>query len=117
MIVKQKQETTLQNTYHEDSIEDAFDHDKTLAINYVNLSLLPSYDENNYMISVRIDMTDEAYRGITYCASPFIVIDDTYYFLGETHSSFNDTLDDCIDHDGESELSHDALLSLKTNQN
>ena len=99
MLVK---ESTLQNTYHEDSIEDAYGHDKTLAINYVNLSLLPSYDENNYMISVRIDMTDEAYRGITYCASPFIVIDDTYYFLGEIHSSFNNAL---------------ALLSLKTNQN
>ena len=114
MLVK---ETTLQNTYHEDSIADAYSHDKNLAINYVNLSLLPSYDESNYMISVRIDMTDEAYRGITYCASPFIVIDDVYYFLGEIHSSFNDTLDDCIDHDGKSELSHDALLSLKTNQN
>lgn len=114
MLVK---ETTLQNTYHEDSIADAYNHDKNLAINYVNLSLLPSYDESNYMISVRIDMTEEAYRGITYCASPFIVIDDIYYFLGEIHSSFNDTLDDCIDHDGKSELSHDALLSLKTNQN
>ena len=62
-------------------------------------------------------MTDTDYRGTEYCAAPFIVVDDTYYFFEEISTTFNETLDYCIANEGTSDLSRNALLSLKTNNN
>ena len=114
MLVK---EITLQNTYHKSSVEEAFRAELSLAIANKESGATPEVDGDNYIFAVKINMTNAAYRDITYCAVPFIVIDDVYYFLDETRRTFNETLDECIDNEGSSDLSLSALLSLKTNNN
>ena len=114
MLVK---ETTLHSVYKLDSIEEAHDANKALAIGNKGSGETPIAEGDNYVFAVKINMTDVNYRDIAYCAAPFIVIDDTYYFLDEICKTFNEVLDECIDDETPSDLSHSALLSLKTNNN
>ena len=46
-----------------------------------------------------------------FCAAPFIVIDDTYYFFDEMCASVNSLAEYYLDHDGCS-LSNEALEQL-----
>ena len=107
--------STLHDTYHMDSISEAFDAEQSLALGNKGSGETPYLEGDNYVFSVKINMTNSSYRDIDYCAAPYIVIDDTYYFLDETHRTFNETLDECIDDEELSDLSLEALLSLKTN--
>lgn len=111
MIVK---ETTLKNTYSVNTIEEAYNLDKNLVnINKGSYEEPWAMDEDNYAFSIRLNFTDIHNYDVTYCASPYIVADGTYYFLGQIETSVNDLANDLLINGG-STLSEEALTILST---
>jgi len=110
MFVK---ESTLTNTYHAPSVEEAFNNDETLGIVHKGSGETPFLDGNNYVFTAKINMTKVSNYGVTYCAAPFIVINDVYYFLSEMRYSVNSLAEYHFDNGG-SDLSDEALLYLAT---
>ena len=118
MLVK---ETTLENTYKCDSVKEAYESDKTLAIIRKGSGEAPYYDADaqEYIFTVKVNMTAVANYGIVYCAAPFVVVSDDednemYNFLDEMHYSVN-TLAQYYLTNGGSTLSNAALEVLSGN--
>ena len=111
MIVKK---TTLNNTYGVDTVAEAYDNSETLLDLHKKTYAEPwSMDEDNYLITVKLNMTLKSNYNVTYCAAPYIIANGTYYFLDQIETSVNDLASDYLDNGGSS-LSTEALTLLST---
>ena len=110
MLVK---ETTLEG-YGVSSVKAAYLAGKTLKISRKGSYSEPySMDEDNYLFTVKMNMTTVDSYNIVYRAAPFIVVDDEYYFLDDIRYSVNLMAVYFANHDG-CNLSSDALTLLST---
>ena len=112
MIVK---ESTLTNTYNETSVEDAFRHSKTVANFHSGSGVAPTPHDGTYAFTARVNMTNVNNYNVVYCAAPYIVADDEYYFLEEMRYSVNTLAAYCLSNSGNSSLSNAALNVLSGN--
>ena len=110
MIVK---ENTLVNVYHEDTVEDAHTSGKTLQDLHKGNGDTPYAYESNYLFTVKLNIGANIAHTLRFVASPYIVIDDVYYFLGEIRCSINELAATCLT-TGETNLPTDALTYLTT---
>ena len=110
MIVK---ENTLQNVYHEDTVEDAHTAGKKLQDLHKGNGDTPYTYDANYLFTVKLNIGANIAHNLRFVASPYIVIDDVYYFLGEIRCSINELAATCLT-TGETNLSDDALTYLTT---
>lgn len=94
MFVKK---STLNSTYNVSSISQAYRAGKTLAIVHSNTGNAPHENGYNYMFTAKINITSFDHSDIVYCAQPFIVIDDEYYFLQQMEASVFDYASDEYD--------------------
>ena len=100
--------------YGVSSVKAAYQAKKALKISRKGSYSEPhSLDENNYGFTIKMNMTSEANYNIVYRAAPFIVVDDTYYFLADIRYSVNLMATYYLSHSG-CELSEDALTLLST---
>lgn len=111
MLVK---ESTLTNTYHETSVENAFKNSKTVKNINRGSSAHPLASGDDYIFTVRLSILDSSDYATVYCAAPYIVADGEYYFLEEMRYSVRTLASECYNN-GQSPLSHDALGVLKDN--
>ena len=110
MMVK---EITLEG-YGVSSVKAAYKAGKTLKISRKGTYSEPySLDEDNYLFTVKMNMTTVDSYNIVYCAAPFIVVDDEYYFLEDIRYSVNLMAVYFQSHDG-CNLSSEALTLLST---
>ena len=73
----------------------------------------PSLEDDNYKFTVKVNITSEANYDMYFCASAFVVINDTdYYFIGEEMQETVRTL--AVHNDG-TNLSPEALAYLAGN--
>lgn len=111
MMVK---EATLTNTYGVSSVKDAYDGKYKLSVVNKGSGDTPYEDGDNYLFAAKVNYKNSSgYNGVV-CAVPFIVIDDTYYFLNEIRKSVNSAADYLLKNGG-SDLSNAALTILKGN--
>ena len=110
MIVK---ENTLQNVYHEDTVEDAHTAGKKLQDLHKGNGDTPYTYDANYLFTVKLNIGANIAHNLRFVASPYIVIDDVYYFLGEIRCSINELASTCLT-TGETNLTDDALTYLTT---
>lgn len=128
MLVKK---TTL-NSYHQahneiNTIEDVYNsehYDNKDDVLFIrskksynnNVYATPQYDSDsgNYYFSLKINMTQASYYGITYCAVPFIVADGEYVFLQQMECSVNSLAEQYYNEQTYPYLSMDALEWLMT---
>ena len=107
-------EETL-NGYGVSSVKAAFESNpsKPVTIKHKGSGDAPYLDGDNYLFTIKVSIP-AGYYGDVICAAPFIVVNDTYYFLGEEkHESVN-SLATYYRANGGSNLSNDALDYLKT---
>ena len=105
--------TTLENTYKVSSVEEAFRGDKSVTIARKGSSTTPKNKHGLYAFSVRINFPDDSEYNTVFCAAPFIVIDDEYYFLDEMEYSVSSLADYYLSNAGCS-LSSSALSVLRS---
>ena len=77
----------------------------------------PVYDSetNNYFFTLKLNIGDNSDHTITYCAVPFIVLNDgSYYFLEQMECSVRSLATELYGDDTYPYLSQDALAYLKT---
>ena len=111
MIAKKE---TLNTIYDVDTIADAYHNGEYLLDLHKKTYAEPwSMDEDNYAFSVKLKMTSVSSYAITYCATPYIVANGTYYFLDQIETSVNDLAGDYLDNGG-STLSNEVLTLLST---
>ena len=110
MIVK---ENTLQNVYHENTVKDAHTAGKKLQDLHKGNGDTPYAYESNYLFTVKLNIGANIAHNLRFVASPYIVIDDVYYFLGEIRCSINELAATCLT-TGETNLPDDALTYLTT---
>ena len=110
MIVK---ENTLMNVYHEDTVEDAHTAGKKLQDLHKGNGDTPYTYDANYLFTVKLNIGVNIAHNLRFVASPYIVIDDVYYFLGEIRCSINELAATCLT-TGETNLPDDALAYLTT---
>ena len=103
-------EATLENTYHKDSVEEAFKDPNNLALANIHRGsgAAPTADGANYLFTVKINNLSESDYNTVYCAAPYIVVNGTYYFLTEMRESVRSLAAKCTT----SNLSAAALALL-----
>ena len=112
MIAKK---TTIETTYGVSSVKEAYEASRTLKVVHMNAYEEPcEMDEDNYVFTVKINMTQESNYNVVYCVAPYVVADDEYYFLEEMQYSVNSLAAYCLTNGG-SALSNAALKILKGN--
>ena len=112
MLVKKE---TLEETYHVSTVKEAYEAGETLKIVNKGSNEAPyAIDEDNYVFTAKLNMTQEANYDVIYCAAPFIVADGNYYFFREIRYSVN-TLASYYLTNGGADLSDDALRVLMGN--
>ena len=110
MIVK---ENTLVNSYHRDTVEAAYIAGDRLQDLHRGDGDTPYSFDDNYLFTVKLNIGNNVAHNLRFCASPYIVINDVYYFLGEIRCSINELANDCLT-SGETNLPDNALTYLKT---
>ena len=111
MIVKK---TTLNDTYDVDTVAEAHTNGENLLdLHKKGYAEPSSFDEDNYLFTVKLNMTLQSNYNVTYCAAPYIVAGGTYYFLDQIETSVNDLADELLS-SGNSSLSDEALTLLST---
>ena len=111
MIVKK---TTLNDTYDVDTVAEAHTNGENLLdLHKKGYAEPSSFDEDNYLFTVKLNMTLQSNCNVTYCASPYIVANGIYYFLNQIETSVNDLADELLS-SGNSSLSDEALTLLST---
>ena len=111
--VMMAKETTLAS-YSVSSIKQAYLNKKYLSDFHRGSNVMPHPEVEEYKFTAKVTMTDEDNYDIVFCAAPYIVIDDEYYFLPEIRYSVNTLAQYYLTHGGSS-LSEDALNLLKGN--
>ena len=113
MFVKK---TTLENTYHASSIAEAYENGvRPKADVHTDSGNMPNSLGDGLVFTARINITSVNNYGVVYVAAPYIVIDDTHYFLNEMEYSVNTLAQEHLDN-GDSTLSNTALTILATPQ-
>lgn len=74
------------DSYSVGDIEDAFDAHQTLANVNKGSGAAPYLDGENYMFTVRVNMTQTENYNVAYVAAPYIVAGGEYYFLQVEYS-------------------------------
>ena len=111
MIAK---ETTVTNTYEVNSIKDAYFNGEYLLDLHIKTYAEPSsFNENEYIFTVKLNMTRQSNYNVVYYAAPYIVANGEYYFLTQIETSVNDLAGDFLTNGG-STLSNEALTLLST---
>ena len=105
--------TTLESTYKVSSVEEAFRGDKSVTIARKGSSTTPKNKHGLYAFSIRINFPDDSEYNTVFCAAPFIVIDDEYYFLDEMEYSIASIANYYLNNAGCS-LSSSALSILRS---
>ena len=82
---------TLNNTYGVSTISAAYAAGRELASVYLDSDVIEHEDGYNYMFTAKINITSTSNYDVTYCAAPYVVVDDTYYFLPQMEASVSDT--------------------------
>ena len=104
---------TLINTYGKSSIKDAYNAGKSLAVVYKETKDAPMSNGYNYMFTAKINITSFDHSDVVYCAQPFIVINDEYYFLSQMEASvFDYVYDEYYGYTNNTGLSKAALQIL-----
>ena len=112
MIAKK---TTIETTYGVSSVKEAYEASRTLKVVHMNSYEEPcEMDEDNYVFTVKINMTQESNYNVVYCVAPYVVADGDYYFMEEMQYSVNSLAAYCLTNGG-SALSNAALKILKGN--
>ena len=111
MLVKK---STLENTYHLSSAEEAYNEGEAVYIANKGSNDEPNLDNDTYFFYVKLNVTRESNYGVTYVAAPFIKVNDVYYFLDELECSVNSLAQYYLDNGG-SDLSSAALNILAGN--
>ena len=75
------------SSYPESTVADAYKNGRALAKVYANTSAAPHQVGNNYMFTAGINITNTDNCQTTYCAAPFVVVDDEYYFLPQINNT------------------------------
>lgn len=112
MFVK---ETTLENTYHASSVEEAYYDGCYLKDVHKGNGDNPYDILDMYIFTAKLSVNNVANYDVVYCAASYIVVNDTYYFLKEERESIRSLAAKSIGQ-GTSELSDEALTILKGNQ-
>ena len=110
MMAKQ---TTLAS-YGVNSIKQAFTNHEYLSDFHRGSNVMPHPEAETYKFTAKVTMTSVNNYGIVFCAAPYIVIDDEYYFLEEIRYSVNTLAQYYLTHSG-STLSTAALTVLSGN--
>ena len=111
MLVKQ---TTLNNTYGVDTIEEAHENDYYLLdLNKGTYAEPWAMDEDNYAFSIKLNIKQQSNYDEMYCAAPYVIAGGEYYFFNQIETSVNDLATYYLSHSGSS-LSNDALTLLST---
>ena len=112
MIAKK---TTIETTYGVSSVKEAYEASRTLKVVHMNAYEEPcEMDEDNYVFTAKINMTQESNYNVVYCVAPYVVADGGYYFMEEMQYSVNSLAAYCLTNGG-STLSNAALKILKGN--
>lgn len=112
MIAKK---TTIETTYGVSSVKEAYEASRTLKVVHMNSYEEPcEMDEDNYVFTIKINMTQESNYNVVYCVAPYVVADGDYYFMEEMQYSVNSLAAYCLTNGG-SALSNAALKILKGN--
>ena len=111
MFVKK---TTLENTYHASSVEEAYYNGDYLKDVHKGNGEDPYSVLDMYIFTAKLSINNESNYDVVYCAASYIVVNDTYYFLKEERESIRSLAAQSIGQ-GTSELSDDALTILKGN--
>lgn len=111
MFVKK---TTLENTYHASSVEEAYYNGDYLKDVHKGNGEDPYSILDMYIFTAKLSINNESNYDVVYCAASYIVVNDTYYFLKEERESIRSLAAQSIGQ-GTSELSDDALTILKGN--
>ena len=110
MLVK---ENTLVNTYGLDSIQEAFDEEKTLAIVSNGSGSAPYLENGTYSFRVKVNVSN---LDTVFCAAAYMVIGGEYYIFSEMRYSARTLAAECLEYGG-SDLSNEALTLLAGNTN
>lgn len=102
------------DNYAESSIEEAYLSSKFLRIAHKGSGEAPYLNNGNYYFTVGITDINPSNYHIVYCAAPFVVIDDVYYFLNELRFSVNELAEYCLTNGG-SNMPDTALAYLASN--
>ena len=111
MIVKK---STLEGTYSLNSVEEAYEASQPLAILHSGNGDTPYEKGDNYLFTVKLNMSNSISYRIVYRAAPFVVVNGTYYFLDEIECSVNSIASDYLA-SGDSGLSNSVLNILAGN--
>ena len=111
MFVK---ESTLENTYHASSVEEAYYNGDYLKDVHKGNGDDPYDILDMYIFTAKLSVNKETNYDVVYCAASYIVVNDTYYFLKEERESIRSLAASSIGQ-GTSELSDEALTILKGN--
>ncbi len=111
MFVKK---TTLEDTYHASSVEEAYYNGDYLKDVHKGNGENPYSILDMYIFTAKLSINNESNYDVVYCAASYIVVNDTYYFLKEERESIRSLAAQSIGQ-GTSELSDDALTILKGN--
>ena len=82
---------TLNNTYGVSTISAAYTAGRELASVYLDSDVIEHEDGYNYMFTAKINITSTSNYDVTYCAAPYVVVDDEYYFLPQMEASVSNT--------------------------
>ena len=111
MLVKR---TTLDNTYHVSTVEEAYEDEFEVCIANKGSGATPNIDGSNYFFYIKLNITKVANYSVTYVAAPFIKVNNVYYFLDEIECSVNSLAEDYLAGEG-STISNAALNILAGN--
>ena len=113
-VLLESKKTTLENTYHASSVEEAYYNGDYLKDVHKGNGEDPYSILDMYIFTAKLSINNESNYDVVYCAASYIVVNDTYYFLKEERESIRSLAAQSIGR-GTSELSDDALTILKGN--
>ena len=88
--------------------------EKIIAVNNTQYGVTLDEDGDNYSFTVKVNVSSAANYDIYFCASPYVVVDGTYHFLGNMKFSVKTLAQEYLDTEYE-HLSQAALNKLAGN--
>ena len=86
MLFKQLQSP---ENYSDTPVQDVFRDGGKLSIIHKGSGEAPTEEDGRYPYTAQVNIKNPTSYNVVICAAPFIVIEDTYYFLGEMQYSVN----------------------------
>lgn len=108
--------TTLDNNANYstvNSVAEAFNAGKPVSNIHKGSGAAPLLENGNYYFTAKVSISNSSEYGIVLRAVPYIVVDDTYYFMEEVEYSVSSLATYCKSHSDNSNLSNAALSTLE----